>query len=184
MNMARTLVEKRAGLRYRRAQAFMPVTRRAFAALGRGSVIVAPLHLQGVARISVGHDVIVREGAWLATEGEPSRLSIGDHCHIGHRVHLHSIDPVRIGANCQIADNVMITSTDHGRLLRDTVHGTGPVTLGDDVFVGQNAVVLGGVTIGDGATVAAGAVVVRDVPAGAVVGGVPARVLGAGAGST
>ena len=69
---------------------------------------------------------------------------------------------------------------DHERDDRHGVHGTGPVRLGERVFLGQNVVVLGGVTIGDGATVGAGAVVVRDVPAGAVVGGVPARVLRGG----
>ena len=57
---------------------------------------------------------------------------------------------------------------------------TGPVTIGDHVFVGQRAIILGGVTIGDGATIGAGSVVTRDVPAGAVVAGVPARPLGTG----
>jgi 2,3,4,5-tetrahydropyridine-2-carboxylate N-succinyltransferase/tetrahydrodipicolinate N-acetyltransferase len=52
-----------------------------------------------------------------------------------------------------------------------------PVMLGDDVLVGANAVVLEGVSVGAGAVVAAGAVVVDDVPAGAVVAGVPARVI-------
>lgn len=74
----------------------------------------------------------------------------------------------------------MVSSTDHDRRDRGDVHGTGPVTIGDDVFLGQNVVVLGGVTIHDRATVAAGAVVNRDVPAGSTVGGVPARVLSQG----
>ena len=53
-----------------------------------------------------------------------------------------------------------------------------PTVLGDRVFIGANAVVLMGVTIGDGAVVGAGSVVSSDVPAGTVVGGVPARPLG------
>lgn len=173
----RVLVQKRAGLRYRCAQLGMPLMRAAFGQIGPGTVVVAPTMLSGVERIVIGSGVIFRDGAWLAAEGEGSRLTVGDACYFGHRVHLHSIDPVTIGAQCVVADNVMITSTDHGREDRHAVHGTGPVTIGDRVFIGQNAVVLGGVTIGDGATVAAGAVVVRDVPAGAVVGGVPAKVI-------
>lgn len=179
MNLARILVEKRAGVRYRRAQAFMPVLRHAFGHIGRGTVIIAPERLQGVDRISIGSEVIIRESCWLATEGENGSLTLGDRIHTGRRVHFHSIDPVSIGHRCIVADNVLITSADHDRDERVGVHGTGPIAIGDDVLIGHNAVVLGGVTIGDGATVAAGAVVVKDVPAGAVVGGVPARVLGA-----
>jgi len=51
------------------------------------------------------------------------------------------------------------------------------VTIGRDVWVGAGCVILPGVTIGDGAVVAAGSVVTRDVPAGAVVAGVHARVI-------
>lgn len=172
------LIEKLPGLRYRRAQVANLAYRRAFAHVGRGSVIIAPLMLQGVARISIGDGTIVRDGGWLATEGPAAALSVGDQCYIGHRVHLHSIDPVTIGHRCVLADNVMITSTDHTRGDRHGVTGTGPVVIGDDVFIGQNCVVLGGVRIGDGATVGAGAIVTKDVPAGTVVGGVPARVIG------
>lgn len=52
-----------------------------------------------------------------------------------------------------------------------------PITIGNDVWVGARAIILGGVTIGDGAIVAAGAVVVGDVPPFAIVGGVPARII-------
>ncbi|GAB3751784.1 hypothetical protein GCM10027599_11010 [Yimella radicis] len=176
--IARLLVEKRAGVRYRRAQFVMPLLRLAFAHIGQGTVIVASKTLTGVDRIHLGDGIIIRDGAWLAAEGAGARLAVGDDTYIGHACHLHSIDPVSLGKRCVLADNVMVTSSDHGRDDRRAVQGTGPVVIGDDVFLGQNVVVLGGVTIGSGATVAAGAVVVRDVPAGAVVGGVPAKLIG------
>jgi serine O-acetyltransferase len=73
----------------------------------------------------------------------------------------------RIGTDCQVAQQVTIGYDDRGS----------PPVLGDRVRVGANSVVLGPITIGDDAVVGAGAVVVRDVPPGAVVGGVPAKVL-------
>jgi serine O-acetyltransferase len=72
-----------------------------------------------------------------------------------------------IGADCQISQQVTIGYDDRGA----------PPILGDRVRVGANAVVLGPITIGNDAVVGAGAVVIRDVPAGTVVGGVPARIL-------
>lgn len=52
-----------------------------------------------------------------------------------------------------------------------------PVTIGDNVLIGANAVVIEGVSVGNGAVVAAGAVVTRDVPENAVIAGVPARIV-------
>lgn len=177
MNIYRTVVEKLPGLRYHRSRAWMVVLRRAFAHIGRGTVIIDPMTLTGVDRIRIGERTIIRDGAWLATEGEGSSLTIGDDNYIGHRCHLHSIDPVSIGAGCVFADNVLVTSTDHERGNRHGVVGTGPVVIGDGVFLGQNVVVLGGVTIGDGATVAANAVVTKNVAANSIVGGIPAKLI-------
>jgi serine O-acetyltransferase len=73
----------------------------------------------------------------------------------------------KIGVDCQVSQQVTIGYDDRGS----------PPILGDRVRIGANAVVLGPITVGDDAVVGAGAVVVRDVPAGAVVGGVPAKIL-------
>ena len=106
----------------------------------------------------------------------------------------------RIGKFCSIARNVMIGTTSHptGFLTtspipyRDMHIVTGgivfpedkrvdymyskPVTIGNDVWIGMNAVLMDGITIGDGAVIGAGAIVTHDVPPYAVAMGVPARV--------
>jgi acetyltransferase-like isoleucine patch superfamily enzyme len=90
---------------------------------------------------------------------------------------------VRIGSRVLVGGNVVIADTDfhalaiEGRRYSSATAAVAPVDIGDDVFLGFNVLVLKGVTIGAGAVVAAGSVVVGDVPAGAVVGGVPARVI-------
>ena len=84
-------------------------------------------------------------------------------------------DPVRIGDRCMLAEGVYVGSADHDKASRHLVTRSGPVSIGNDVFLGIRSVVLGGVTIGDGATVGAHSVVTRDVAAGSVVAGNPAR---------
>ena len=154
------------------------VYRRSFGGLGTGSVIVRAHKLQGVERIHLGSRCSVFEGVWLASE-PGGELRIGDNTYLGHDVHLHALDPVTIGSGCVLADGVFVGSSDHDRADRHQVHGTGPITIGDNVFLGQRSVVLGGVTIGDGATVGAHAVVTRDVAPGQTVVGIPARPVGA-----
>ncbi len=179
MDVASRVVESPRSLRWHRARiASVVLYPRAFASFGHGSVMVKPQRLQGVARIHIGDRCAIYEGAWLACEPDGGPITIGNDTYMGQGVHLHAIDPITIGAHCMLADGVYIGSADHDRRDRSTSHGTGPVEIGRNVFLGQRSVILGGVTIGDGATVGAHAVVTRDVPAGAVVGGVPARVLG------
>lgn len=175
----RRLVEAAPSVRWHTSRVLTAVAyRRAFGALGDGSVIVRPHRLQGVAGIRIGAGCSIFEGAWLACEPGGGPLTIGDHTYLGHQVHLHALDPVSIGSDCVLADGVFIASSDHDRADRHQVRGTGAVTIGDGVFIGQRAVVLGGVTIGDGATIGAHAVVTKDVAPGRTVVGVPARPVG------
>lgn len=123
------------------------------------------------------------------------QISVGEHTYGLRRESFpfyHPDDRVVIGRYCSIAEGVRFVfgehATDavstfpfHARLLGGPDHGEarskGAITLGHDVWVGTNAVLLSGVTIGHGAVIAAGAVVTRDVPPYAIVGGVPARVI-------
>lgn len=82
---------------------------------------------------------------------------------------------IRIGDGCALSHDVTIMDSNAHEL--DGSRGTAPVFIGDHVWIGTRVTVLPGVTIGDGAVVAAGAVVTRNVPAGALVGGVPAKVI-------
>lgn len=174
------LAEAPPSIRWRLAKLItMVVYRRAFRELGSGTVIVKPLVLRGVERISLGKRCAVYEGAWLATEGG-GNLTVGDDVYLGHDVHLHALDDVTVGSGCVIADGAYIGSSMHQQHSLSVVHGTGPIRVGDGCFIGQRAIVLGGVSIGDGAVVGAGSVVTRDVPGGATVGGAPARVLSRG----
>ncbi|MBO0981011.1 DapH/DapD/GlmU-related protein [Microbacterium sp. SD291] len=152
------------------------IRRHAFARFGERSVIVAPLRLRGTSRISIGSEAAIYEGCWL--EAEPSSLMVlGDRAYLGHGVHVHAVDDVTIGNGVMIVDHAIISAGGHQMDAAKSATRSGPIHIGDDVFIGQNAVVVGGVTIGDRAIVGAGAVVTRDVPAGATVAGVPARVI-------
>jgi len=84
---------------------------------------------------------------------------------------------ITIGNGVAIADGVLIRDCDDHDIQYEGYQKTAPVVIGDHVWIGQRATILKGVTIGDNAIVAAGAVVTRDVPANALVGGVPAKVI-------
>ena len=85
-------------------------------------------------------------------------------------------DAVRIGAHTSLlAFNHTMTDPDV-EVFRQPITSRG-ITVGNDVWIGSHVVILDGVTVGDKAVIAAGAVVTKNVPAGAIVGGNPARVL-------
>lgn len=177
MNLAISITQAGPSLRWRLGTILTNVVyRRAFQAIGQGSVIVRPLVLRGVERIKLGRDCAVYEGSWLATELQ-GRLSLGDGVYLGHDVHIHAVDDITIGDGTMIADGALVNSGKHVTDDAMRVEGTGAIRIGHGCFIGQRAVVLGGVTIGDGVTIGAGAVVTKDVPAGVTAAGVPARII-------
>lgn len=105
-------------------------------------------------------------------------VEIGDRTFINSGVSIGAQTSVKIGANCAIGNYSLIMDSDFHSVEDHTKPGIGlPVVIEDNVWLGARVTVLKGVRIGRGAVVAAGAVVTRDVPARAVVAGVPARVI-------
>ena len=124
----------------------------------------------------VGEDVVVRPPFFC----EYGAISIGDRTFVNVDAVMLDVAPITIGAACQIATRVQLLTATHPvdpeprRLGWE--YGR-PITLADNVWLGGGVIVCPGVTIGQDTVVGAGAVVTRDLPAGVVAGGVPARVL-------
>ena len=105
-------------------------------------------------------------------------VTIGDHTRVG--IHCTVIGPVCIGNHVNLAQGITVTALNHyfadsNRKIDEQGISTKPVVIGDDVWIGANAVILPGVTIGRHVVVAAGAVVTKDVPDYSLVAGVPAK---------
>ena len=107
-------------------------------------------------------------------------VMIGSHTRVG--LHNTVIGPVTIGDHVNLAQGITITALNHNfadKSQRIDQQGisTNAITIGNDIWIGANAVVLPGVTIGDHSVVAAGAVVTKDVPPHSLVAGVPAKII-------
>ncbi|MDQ0647774.1 acetyltransferase-like isoleucine patch superfamily enzyme [Microbacterium natoriense] len=127
--------------------------------------------------MSVIPDNPYNEHAWII--GEPK---VGDGTWIGAFTLIDGSGGLTIGSGCDISSGVHIyTHSSAKRCVSGRAYGEidrEPVTIGNRVFIGANAVINMGVTIGDEAVVGAGAVVTTSVPPRTIVAGVPARVIG------
>jgi maltose O-acetyltransferase len=125
----------------------------------------------------VGDGVVVRP---------PFRCDYGTYISIGAGTFVNfdclmlDVAPIRIGKACQLATRVQLLTPTHPidpEPRRAGWEAAEPITIGDNVWLGGGAIVCPGVTIGANTVVGAGAVVTRDLPAGVVAVGAPARVL-------
>lgn len=126
---------------------------------------------------SIGEDTVI----W-----PPLQVDYGSQIHVGARTFVNvglvalDVATIRIGDDVQIGPNVQLLTPTHPiepGPRRDKWEAAKPITIGDNVWLGGGVIVVPGVTIGENTVVGAGSVVTRDLPAGVVAVGNPARVV-------
>ena len=130
-----------------------------------------------------GRDIVIGDDCQVAADcflHGPVRL--GNHVSINHGVSMDGgAAGIEIGDHTRIAARCTLYAFNHGMdagaLVREQPVSSSGIRIGRDVWIGANVGIVDGVSIGDGAIVGMGAVVTRDVPAGMVVAGNPARVI-------
>jgi acetyltransferase-like isoleucine patch superfamily enzyme len=139
-------------------------------------------------KLEIGREATLSIGRWAwlghgtkirVHEGE---VSIGAKTVMGQECTISAFQHVSIGRECIVADRVMLIDFDHGaveveRPIRLQGIYKRDVRVGHNVWIGYGACVLRGVSVGDNSIVGTSAVVTKDIPANAVVGGSPARVI-------
>jgi acetyltransferase-like isoleucine patch superfamily enzyme len=147
------------------------------ARLGKNCVVRRPWCLVAGDRIQFEHQVHIK-----ATD-DRAEIRLGREVFVGFNCEFDISQRLTIGNHVLIAPGCFITDHTHLHEASRTIAAQGcvsaPVRLEDDVWLGAHVIVLPGVTVGRGAIVAAGAVVNADVAPMTIVGGVPARVIGA-----
>lgn len=158
-----------------------------------GAILVRqPFYLRGKPRMKYGKGFTTGYNCRFEIFGEKNdkskKLIIGDNCKIGDNVHIAASEMVKIGDNCLMASKIFISDTSHGNYAGDEVSlpseapelrplATAPVSIGDNVWIGENVVILKGVSIGNGCIIGANSVVTKDIPDNCIVAGAPCKIL-------
>ncbi|WP_110791762.1 acyltransferase [Cronobacter sakazakii] len=155
--------------------------------LGKKSRIIKPIDIVNAAHISIGSNVLIRNGARIEVVDPQSEVvieignnvNIEQNCHIVGRVKIKIEDDVTITGNCSIVDVVhpyedISNPIKIGQRISTESY---PVTIGKGSFIGFGAHIGPGVKIGNYCVIGAGAVVVEDLPDYTVAAGVPAKII-------
>jgi maltose O-acetyltransferase len=107
-------------------------------------------------------------------------IEVGDDCFFNFNCVVLDVTPVKLGDRVLIAPNVQFYAATHpaeSKARGELWEYGKPITIGSDVWIGGSSVICPGVSIGDRSIIAAGSVVIKDVPAGVIVGGNPAKII-------
>ncbi|WP_332456900.1 acyltransferase [Petrimonas sp.] len=159
-----------------------------------GGIIMPRINVIGGRYISIGENTYIGKGSIISARDRymnqkftPS-IKIGNQCGFGESTHITAINKIVIGDGVLLGNFVIITDNSHGggehfadQLLLPPIYrplsSKGPIIIEDNVWIGDKATILPGVKIGKGAIIGANSVVTKNVPARAVVGGSPAKII-------
>ena len=140
-------------------------------------VILGSPEVHGTAAITLGKSLYLYRDLHLETQAHGT-IHVGDRVVLSRGVHLVAFSAITIGEGSMIGEYTSIRDANHRfdttTPLRDAGHTAEAIHIGKNVWIGRGVTILPGVTIGNNAVVGANAVVTRNVPAAAVVAGVPA----------
>lgn len=143
--------------------------------------------------IAFGRNIYAERNLWLeaVTSHQSQRfqpkIAIGDYVSFSDGVHISAIASIAIGSHCLFGSRIYVSDHNHGSYrgeqqsspgeppVRRLLGGGGPVVIGENVWIGDNSVIIGPVTIGRGAIVGANSVVRGVVPSNTIVAGAPAK---------
>jgi hypothetical protein len=155
-----------------------PLLRQTLADLGPRSRVQGRVLIACPRQVSIGSDCLIARGTECVSESAEGRLRLGDRVSVNFGVHLDHTGGLTLEDDVLVSEQAMLYTHDHGHDPRSRPKPD-PLTVGAGAWIGARAIVLPGVgRIGRGAIVGAGAVVTREVPAGSIVAGNPARQIG------
>jgi acetyltransferase-like isoleucine patch superfamily enzyme len=132
--------------------------------------------------LEIGEGTLLEPGCWLTLSGE-ARIRIGEGCFLNKNTMLAALELIEIGDHVMFANNCFVGDSDH-RFNDPTKPVTwqgfepqGPVRIGSNCWFGVGCVVTGGVEIGERSVIGSNSVVTKDIPAGVIAAGAPAKVI-------
>ena len=133
-------------------------------------------------RLEIGRDTLLEPGCWL-TLSPQARITIGSGCFLNRNTMLAAVELIEIGDHVMFANNCFVGDADHRYddpskpVTWQGFEPKGPVRIGSNCWFGVGCVVTGGVEIGERSVIGANSVITRDLPAGVIAAGAPAKVI-------
>lgn len=164
-----------------------PLQKAKYGKFGKKSYLEKPFLHTNVSNIFIDYGVGIYKNSRMQIyplkDHKLANIFIGKGTVIGFNVSLLAGADIKIGENVLFASNILITSENHGmdpeNVLKYSLQSleAKPVVIEDNVWIGENSIILPGVTVGKYSIIGAGAVVTKDVPSYTIVAGNPAKII-------